>query len=262
VALASLTGTPAIARSNPAFQRAATGGSGIVGLPLRDLWAGRPNDPLAMAVERASRSGQPERIGGWVPPSGQDGSPRLCEVEIVPLHGPSGEVAHLVLRTEDAGAGAVPKHGDRLLAAVIALRSASDAEQVYEVATEHARNLIPGAAVLIARSTLRPPTTTIVAADPWCASGARTDPDLRVSLVHEVTRTGAHLDLRWDTADGLEILRAVPIISGPGVARDVLGVFVFARRGGEPFTIAECDLMDEFADRAALALQTIPVPVS
>lgn len=257
VALATVVATPAIVRSNSVFQRVAAGGVGIVGLPLRDLWAGRPNDPLAMAVERAATSGQPERVGGWIAPSGSDGR-RACEVEIVPLHDPSGEVTHLLLRTDDVGAGNVPKHGDRLLAAMVALRAATDTERVYAVATERARDLIRGAAVLIARASDPPGTTTIVAADPWCASGERTEPDLRVSLVHEVTRTGAHLDLRWDTAEGLEILRAVPVTGDRGPAPPVLGVFVFARKGGEPFTIAECDLMDEFADRVAIALQRIP----
>ncbi len=262
VALARLTAAPAVVRSNPMFERTATGGRGIVGLPLRELWAGRLDDPLAMAVERAARSAEPERISGWIPAAGPEGDPRLCEVEIVPLHGPSGEVTHLVLGTEDAGAGMVPKHGDRLLAAVIALRAVTEAAQVYDVAAEHARDLIGGAAVLIARSRARPPATTIVAADPSSASGGRTDPDLRVSLVHEVTQTGAHLDLRWDTPDGLEILRAVPISSRKAVGGEVLGVLVFARTGGEPFTAGECDLMDEFADRVALALDTLPAPVS
>ena len=262
VALASLTPTPAIVRSNAVFQRVAAGGVGIVGLPLRDLWGGRPNDPLAVAVERASRSAEPERISGWIAPSGPDGSHRLCEVEIVPLHGPSGEVTHVVLRAEDVGAGNVPKHGDRLLAAVVALRAATDVEDVYAVASERVRDLIRGAAVLVARSSDPTGTPTIVAADAWSTSAERTDPELRVSLVHEVTRTGAHLDLRWDTSDGLEILRAVPVTSGRGAASAVLGVFVFARKGGEAFTTAECDLMDEFADRVALALKTIAAHAS
>jgi PAS domain-containing protein len=260
VALASLAPTPAIVRSNAVFQRVAAGGVGIVGLPLRDLWGGRPNDPLAVAVERAARSAEPERISGWIAPSGSDGSHRLCEVEIVPLRGPSGEVTHLVLRAEDVGAGNVPKHGDRLLAAVVALRAATDVEDVYAVASERVRDLIRGAGVLIARSSDPPGAPTIVASDAWSTSGERTDPDLRVSLVHEVTRTGAHLDLRWDTSDGLEILRAVPVTSRRGAGSAVLGVFVFARKGGEPFTISECDLMDEFADRVALALNAIPAP--
>jgi hypothetical protein len=116
--------------------------------------------------------------------------------------------------------------------------------------------------VLVARSSDPPGTPTIVAADAWSTSAARTAPDLRVSLVHEVTRAGAHLDLRWDTSDGLEILRAVPVTSGRGAASGVLGVFVFARKGGEAFTTAECDLMDEFADRVALALKTLPAHAS
>ena len=262
VALASLTPTPAIVRSNAVFQRVAAGGVAIVGLPLRDLWAGRSNDPLAGAVDRAARSAEPERISRWIPPLGSDGSRRPCEVEIVPLHGPSGEVTHLVLRAEDAGAGNVPKHGDRLLAAVVALRAARDAEEVYAVAAERVRDLIPGAAVLIARSSKQLGALAIVATYPWCASGERSDRDFRVSLVLEVTRTGAHLDLCCDSPDGLEILRALPINSRRGAVGAVLGVCVFARKGGDPFTISECGLMDEFAGRVALSLDTIHASVS
>ncbi len=271
IALAALTPDPTIVRSNRAFGRGiAVDGAVAAGLPLRDLWAGRTNDPLAGAVERAVRSASPEKIGVWMPHSNGNGvrPGAVWEVEVIPLRGLSGDVTHLILRTVDAGAGMVPNHADRLLAAVLALRTVNDAGQVYAVATEHARDLIPDAAVLVGRSTgrpagmSRPAGLTVEAAEgPWATSDDG-DPDLGVSLARDVARTGAHLDLQWDTIDGAQIVRAVPIASRRGTGRGALGVFAFARRGRDPFTAGERALMDEFADRVGVALDTIEAGAS
>ncbi len=186
----------------------------------------------------------------------------VWEVEVVPLRGLSGDVTHLILRTVDAGAGMVSNHADRLLAAVLALRTANDAGQVYGVATEHARDLIPDAEVLVGRSSSRPAGLTVEAAEgPWATTDDG-DPDLGVSLVRDVARRGAHLDLQWDTIDGAQIVRAVPIASRRGTGPGALGVFAFARKGRDPFTAGERALMDEFADRVGVALDTIEAGAS
>lgn len=263
LALATLTPMPVIVRSNGVFQRVAAGGAGLPGLPLGDLWAGRDNDPLAIAVARARRSCHPERLDGWIAPSGADGDCRVCEVEVLPLHGPTGDMTHLILRTEDAGARTLPRHGERLLEAVVALRAATAAGQIYTLAAEHARHLIRDAAVLVVPSTAGTARTrTIMAADGPQARRGKSDTDLRGSLVCEVERTGGRLDLQWDTSGGLEVIRAVPVTTGHGPAPEVLGVLVFSRRGEDPFTSAERDLMDEFADRVALALDTVAARAS
>lgn len=257
VALASFRPAPVIVRSNLVFQHQATGGAAIAGLPLRELWSGRSNDPLAAAVESAARSGHVQRIGGWVPASRARNSTGVGTLEIVPLHAPSGEVTHLLLRTEDAGAGGVPELGDRLLAAVVALRTATDPGQVDAVTQEHVRDVIRDTAVLFASRNGQWATRWTVAAHQLQKSGERLDPGLYASLVREVSRTGAHLDLHCESGAGAEVVRAVPVASRQGAGSEVLGVFVFARKGVEPFATAECDLMDEFADRVGLALEAV-----
>jgi GAF domain-containing protein len=151
---------------------------------------------------------------------------------------------------EDATAERVAGRLDALLACASALRRAAEPGQVLRSAARYARDLLPGAGSLLAAAS-GADVSIVAASGVWSRTDRGAEHDLRLALVRDAVRTGASIEVaRSGAGQDVETLRIVPLRE----RGRALAALAFSRPGEDSFTADDRQLIDEFAERVALAL--------
>ena len=172
-----------------------------------------------------------------------------------------GAVTHLLVLVTDVTAEvAISRRLDPLVALTSTFREKADPLELLRSALRHAQDLVPndGSLVALAPGSGRETLEVVAASGVWSSAEQGIRHDLRLTLVLNVLRTAAPLELEWNTsASASQTLRIVPLLGSRTLAQgsEALGALAFARRGATPFPAEDCQLIDEVAGRLGLALE-------
>ena len=171
----------------------------------------------------------------------------------------------LVMAEELGGAASSRQRLEALIASLDAIWRATDFNSTAASIVEQAGRLFPGVDIGFFEVTPEPPhRLDVVAANAdWMSSAAGAVEDDSVIIRAATRATTVELSLPSDAvlvsrraqpAD-VNAVRALPLPAFEPVASHAtpLGVLLFAKKGGAPFTAAETDLMDEFGKLVGLA---------
>jgi len=235
--------------------------------PWRALWPSAELDRLAEAAQEVIRTAEAQRVSGCaISGAGSGALPAVWDVELRPVRDVGGTVSHLLALVTDVTAeAAISQRLDPLVALASLFRKRTAPSELLRAAVMHAQDLVPNSGSLV---TLAPEPggdalKVISATGVWSSAAPSSGQDVRLTLVLNVVRTAAPLELEWNSSSNVtETLRIVPLIGGRARARGTgaLGALAFAREDQSPFPSEDCQLMDELAGRLALALERAELP--
>jgi PAS domain-containing protein len=256
IALVTVDHEPTVLSANPALERSVGPAAGTA---LRDLWP-ETADPerLTEAIEEALGTGRPAMLAGW--PSAGSGD-RLSDLELYPVTDWDGRVTHLVAAVADVtGEVEVSRRFDPLLACEVHFQAGVGPAELLRRVARHAQDLVPNAGLLVALAAdrRRSGIAVVAASGVWARADRGVGQDFGLTLVHEVVRAGAAMELCWEGGqDGTETFHIVPLLPEPASppGTEALGAIAFARLGATPFAARDRDLVAELAGRLGIALE-------
>jgi PAS domain-containing protein len=239
----------------------------LEGKAWRTLWPSDDVDRLTSAAEEVIRTTDGQSLARYVlSESPADAPHAVWDVELRPVTDIGGGVTHLLVLVADVTAEtAISQRLDPLVAVTSEFRAKTGALELLRAAVRNAQDLVPndGAMAALAPERGQDAVKVVVASGVWSGADGALDRDLRLVLVRNVVRTGASIELEWDTGSAVtETLRIVPLLGGRTVAegREALGALAFARLGPSPFPAEDRQLIDELSGRLGIALERAGPP--
>ena len=231
------------------------------GRPWGELAGSDGEGRLAAAAREVAGSGRCRTVPGFRPCRGEQSPPPVWDLDLCPVTQAGGAVTHVLMAIRDVSPEVrAAQRLEPLAIGASDLRRASDAGQVLAAAVRHAGSLLPNAGSLVALvRDGEPEGIDVIAADGvWARTDQAGEPDLRLTLIRDVARTGTTIEIeRAGVLDSVESLRIVPLLAAPALRRRtaVLGTLALSRLDSGPFSAVDRLLMDEFAGRVGAALR-------
>jgi hypothetical protein len=229
--------------------------------PWHVLWPSTDLERLTSAAQEAIRTAEAQSVVGWaVSGVAPRGSQAVWEVDLRPVTDIGGAVTHLlVLVTDVTAETAISRRLNPLVALTSMFRQKQAPLDLLRAGVLSAQELVPndGSLLALAPRPGQDALNVIAASGVWSAADRGIGNDLHLTLVLNVVRTAAPLELGWNTSTNTaETIRILPLIGGRALAEgyEALGALAFARRGLPPFPAEDCQLIDELAGRLSLAL--------